>query len=283
MTNGKDEDIISTLKNIVDNNYFKELTMSVKSNGKSKSVEDFNILEEYLARFSETPSLLKITDDECDIYQHEKFKTLLTKEFKNAELLFHDTNFNLKREKYISSREVWYIEDGYLLNLWTSESRNIYANPEIDVRLNKFDSLIEGNTILTPPFKSHRTNKEIEKRVIDVFKKTTIKEYERNSIGMMSIDGSGDLYVKEFTLDKKFKINDLDLHYGEGFSTFEQGLFKKLKTDNKGLILLHGEPGSGKTYFLRYLLQKLAKTKKKVLYFPPTMIEVITIEHSSIS
>jgi hypothetical protein len=171
---------------------------------------------------------------------------LRSKEFKNAELLFHDVSFNLKREKYSVSREVWYIEDGYLLNLWTSESRNIYANPEIDIRLNKFDSLIEGNTILTPPFKSHRTNKDIEKRVIDVFKKTTIKEYERNAIGMMSIDGSGDLYVKEFTLDKKFKINDLDLHYGEGFTAFEQELFKKLKTDNKGLILLHGEPGSGK-------------------------------------
>jgi hypothetical protein len=33
---------------------------------------------------------------------------------------------------------------------------------------------------------------------------------------------------------------------------------------------------SHNTYFLRYLLQKLSKTKKKVLYFPPTMIEVIT-------
>lgn len=276
MPNRKDVDIISAIKSIVDNNNFKELALAVRSNGKSKAPEDFNTLEDYLKRFEEMPSLLKITDDDCDIFLHKKLKENLIKEFPHSKIIFNDVEYNLKNDRYVPSREVWYIDEGYMLNLWTGESKNIYANPEIDIRHSKDESLIEGHTLMVPSDRSPRHNKEIEKRIIDVFKKTTIKEYERNSIGMMSIDGGGDLYVKEFTLDKKFKINDMDLHYGEGFSEFYEGLFKKLKSDKKGLVLLHGEPGSGKTFLIRHLLQKLAKTKKKVLYFPPTMIEVIT-------
>jgi hypothetical protein len=243
MINGE---AITAIRNVIDNAYFKELTLAVRSNGKSKSLEDFNILEEYQTNFSETPCLIKITDDDCDIFLHEKLQSLLKKEFINSKIIFHDTDYNLKRDKYISNREVWFIEDGYMLNLWTGESRNIYANPEVDVRLSRHESLIEGNTLLVPPQHSKRNNKDVEKRLIDTFKNATIKEYERNSIGMMSVDGSGELYVREFTLDKKFRISDLDIHYGDGFKEFYDGLFKKLKSDKKGLVLLHGEPGTGK-------------------------------------
>jgi hypothetical protein len=273
---GRNDDIISHLKTMVDNSYFKDIVSALRSNGKSKSVEDFNILEAYQLYFKETPSLLKITHDDCDIFLYEKLKEQIKKEFKNSRVLFNDTEFNLKRDKYIPSREVWYLDDGYLLNIWTSESKNIYANPEIDIRMSKHDQLIEGNTLLVPPKESTKENKEIEKRIIDTFKTTTIKEYERNTIGMMSVDGRGELYVKEFTLDKKFKIQDLDIHYGKGFKEFDAALLKKLKSDNKGLILLHGETGVGKTYYIRYLLQRLSKTSKRVLYFPPSMVESVT-------
>jgi hypothetical protein len=246
MARKKDEDIIFALKNVVENSYFRDITSALRSNGKSKPVEDFNILDEYQLRFSETPSLLKITHDDCDLFLYEKLKKLLKEEFKSSKILFNDTEYNLKRDKYITNREVWYIEDGYLLNLWTSESKNIYSNPELDIKMSKHDQLIEGNTLLVPPHNSSKINKEIEQRVINTFKTTTIKEYERNMIGMMSVEGTGELYVKDFSLDKKFKIHDLDLHYGEGFKDFHNKLFKKLKTDKKGLVLFHGEPGVGK-------------------------------------
>lgn len=270
------EDLLDALKIIVDNSHFRDITSAIKTNGKSKPVEDFNLLDEYLNRFSESPSLLKITHDDCDLFLYEKLKKILSEEFKDAKVLFSETEYNLKREKYATNREVWYIDKGYLLNIWTSETKNIYANPELDVKLNEHEQLVEANTLLIPPAHSSNTNKQIEEKIIKSFKKTTIKEYERNTIGMMSVEGNGELFVKDFSLDKKFKINDLDLHYGENFKDFHTQLYKKLKGDKKGLVLLHGEPGTGKSVYIRYLLQCLTKTKKKVLYFPPSMVESVT-------
>jgi len=276
MLDKRDEDLISALKNIIDSSHYRDMISAIKTNGKSKPVEDFNLLEEYVSRFTESPSLLKITHDDCDLFLYEKLKKILKEEFKEAKILFNETEYNLKRDKYITSREVWYIDEGYLLNIWTSESKNIYANPELDVKLHKHDQLIEANTLLVPPANSSKTNKKIEEKIIKSFKTTTIKEYERNTIGMMSVEGNGELFVKDFSLDKKFKINDLDLHYGENFKEFHTQLYKKLKGDKKGLVLLHGEPGTGKSVYIRYLLQCLSKTKKKVLYFPPSMVESVT-------
>lgn len=246
MARKRDAEIISALKTVVENSYFKDMSSALRSNGKSKSVEDFNILDEYQSNFKETPSILKMAHDDCDIFVYEKLKKILKDEFKNSKIIFNDTEYNLKRNKYVNSREVWYIEDGYLLNLWTTESRYLYANPEQDIKMSKHEQLIEGNSILTPPIDSEKTNKEIEEKLIKSFKTANIKEYERNTIGMMNVEGTGELNVKDFSLDKKFKINDLDLHYGENFKEFHNELYKKLKGDKKGLILLHGEPGTGK-------------------------------------
>jgi hypothetical protein len=246
MLNKKDEDLLNALKTVIDNNVFKDMTTAIKTNGKSKQVEDFNILDEYFSRFAEAPSLLKITHEDCDLFLYEKLKKILKEEFKNSKILFSEGAYDLKKERYTTSREVWYIDEGYLLNIWTSESKDIYSNPELDIKQNKYDQLIEANTILIPSANSVLVNKKIEEKIIKSFKTTTIKEYERNMIGMMSIESSGELYVKDFSLDKKFKINDLDLHYGENFKQFHNDLFKKLKSDKKGLILLHGAPGTGK-------------------------------------
>ncbi len=67
---------------------------------------------------------------------------------------------------------------------------------------------------------------------------------------------------------KKTKLN-LNLYYEDDFievdSTIQNRLMKK---DDKGIVLLHGLPGTGKTTYLRYLIGRL---KKKVLFLSPTV------------
>ena len=73
---------------------------------------------------------------------------------------------------------------------------------------------------------------------------------------------------------KKPLIKDLKLHYGDEFEKVHNTIMKSLSKDSSsGLILLHGLPGSGKTHYIRLLIQEI--TEKQMIYVPPDMTESI--------
>ena len=63
------------------------------------------------------------------------------------------------------------------------------------------------------------------------------------------------------------KASLLDLHYGEGFNRWHNELTGKLSERRYGLTILHGDPGTGKTTYLRHLIVNLSKTHR-FLYLP---------------
>lgn len=266
-------DTKSKLNNFNDNN--NSLLTTLKFNGKSKSVDDYNVLEEYYGRFGEHPHTVQIVHDDGQFFRLDFIKKEIFREFKNCKLIYRDSYYDVKNNVSQTSREVWMIENGYLINIYANSSSVFYTNPELDVKLDKDTELISSNYLITPPPDSKNFNLNIEKTLFEIFNKSVVNEISKNSIGLISVD-NGNLYVREFTIDKKVRIPDLDLYYGEGFDEFNKKLIKRLTKDDKGLVLLHGHPGTGKTYYIRYLLQRLTKINKKVLYFPPTMIESIT-------
>jgi len=67
---------------------------------------------------------------------------------------------------------------------------------------------------------------------------------------------------------KRTKL-DLKLFYEDDFISTNDTIIKRLnKKNDKGIILLHGLPGSGKTSYLRYLVGKI---KKRVLFLSPSV------------
>jgi hypothetical protein len=69
----------------------------------------------------------------------------------------------------------------------------------------------------------------------------------------------------------KLSIED---NYNDDFLPVHQTIFKRLQRNNdKGLVLLHGKPGTGKTSYIRYLITKV---KKNVVFLPPNMASAIT-------
>ena len=69
----------------------------------------------------------------------------------------------------------------------------------------------------------------------------------------------------------KLSIND---NYNDDFTSIHNTILKRLTTPNdKGLVLLHGKPGTGKTSYIRYLIKSL---KKKVIFLPPALATSIT-------
>ena len=79
-----------------------------------------------------------------------------------------------------------------------------------------------------------------------------------------------------FTQKTKFisipvKDDRYDLFYGENFPHEKMYKFVTDETDN--LMLLHGDPGTGKSNYIKHLI---TNSKKKVIYIPPSMLSVIS-------
>ncbi len=67
---------------------------------------------------------------------------------------------------------------------------------------------------------------------------------------------------------KRTKL-DLDLFYEDDFKETDEIIRKRLrKEDGKGIVLLHGLPGTGKTTYLRHLVGTI---KKRILFLSPSI------------
>lgn len=86
------------------------------------------------------------------------------------------------------------------------------------------------------------------------------------------VNGADGLVKKTMDINRpKLKIED---NYNDDFKEIHQTIFKRLSRKNdKGLVLLHGKPGTGKTSYIRYLISSV---KKNVFFLPPNMASAIT-------
>lgn len=68
---------------------------------------------------------------------------------------------------------------------------------------------------------------------------------------------------------------DLELNYGSDFNKVHDVIVKKLNEENgKGIILLHGDPGTGKTSYIKHLTGLVKE--KDILFIPPSMAEMLS-------
>ena len=87
-------------------------------------------------------------------------------------------------------------------------------------------------------------------------------------INIITINGNC-LDLKQMPINKTEL--DLALYYNDDFIAIDEVIRKRLSQENdKGIILLHGLPGTGKTTYLRHLVGML---KKKVLFVSPAIAE----------
>jgi hypothetical protein len=84
---------------------------------------------------------------------------------------------------------------------------------------------------------------------------------------------NGNYALKANAVHDDFEIKDLDLNYGHGFIDFHTELMQRFQMESKGLVLFHGQPGTGKTYYIRHLLRSMANNNKIVIYMPPNMVD----------
>lgn len=100
-----------------------------------------------------------------------------------------------------------------------------------------------------------------------------IKKLEKFIFDCEIIDSSNNVYLltqEQFGLDiKNFPIKktdiDIKLNYNDDIVPINDFILSKLKNTTKGIVLLHGIPGTGKTSYIRYLIGNVSK---KMLFIP---------------
>jgi len=129
--------------------------------------------------------------------------------------------------------------------------------------------------LFRPSEDSNRNNPQFEKSIDTLVAQSVSNPQAEPSIHTIQANMHG-FRIGTHKVSDHFIINNLDVNYGMGFTSFHHELMERFNNGTKGLVLFHGNPGTGKTYYIRHLLRQMADSKKKVLYIPPNMVDQMT-------
>ena len=105
---------------------------------------------------------------------------------------------------------------------------------------------------------------------------TYIKKYDQedNNVKCYVVVKDPQMYLDSFNIKMKDDL-DFDL-YNEGFDEVHDSIVKSIKEDKNGLYLFYGEPGTGKTTYIRHLIKECGTEKRKFVYVPGQLFENFT-------
>ena len=228
----------------------KESTFSETSNKANlgdvfveRRYDNYNEFYLFAAHFNTIPNLISETNIDC----RKANKWFLSK-YSPVISDCHFTKRYLLRTKVTELDDIFYIlYEDLLVDFHTSgdKVRFLFRHTAVS----KIEEIIAGI-------------KKFQKRA---------EVYFDPSISLLINSGNG-LTKKSLTIAKpKLSIDD---NYNSDFKSIHQIIHKRLsKKNDKGLVLLHGKPGTGKTSYIRYLIASL---KKEVIFLPPNMATSIT-------
>lgn len=103
---------------------------------------------------------------------------------------------------------------------------------------------------------------------LSFLEKYKIDDSGRNFVSVLIKNGFGEYDFEP--LDIKVPKMKPELNYGKGFKEVYKKIIHKLQNNSKGLYMFHGDPGTGKSSFIRHLTTVV---KKEFIFIPTTFIE----------
>lgn len=266
----------------------EDLKISLREYGRPRSYSNINHVRPYMEAWPNLPdpSYMCISP-EGSVPYHQIHEYL---EKTGWKIVWQYSNYRTKQMQRPGT--VLYISDriGYMLELCLDYTignkkrrknlKKIDVNPapctvekHPDYQTTEGDIItIDDATLFSPVKGSEHWDEEFVVsllREIEKYEKPSKNEQAEVSIIVIN---QGDYDIRSFSLeDANTSFNYPDLHYGEGFESFHGELLKRVDDESKGLILFHGQPGTGKTQYIRHLLKELCSANKAVLYSPPAV------------
>lgn len=240
--------------------------------GPNATGDNFPFYRYYASRFNVVPSmityqgpyiealaLLRLLKEKCDINVVHSYSTVWNG---NKPVLTRFTiNFN----------HHW----GYMLHCHGISKHNIneYLVPS-DIEDEDDEFVFIGQFALLHPGEiSSARDENFEEELSEYIDECSLrKKPDKPVINIIEVKG-GNFSMAEYAVNDDFIIKDLDINYGQGFEKFHNELMQRFNKSTKGLVLFHGEPGTGKTYYIRHLLRKMIANRKIVIYIPPNMVD----------
>jgi hypothetical protein len=143
-----------------------------------------------------------------------------------------------------------------VIRKWTSKVKKSYKDSQgLDVQLYSNDD--------------SKVYTQLVEKIIALGKR---RKHESNNIALVIQTPRG---YDTTTFELPEQKLDIELGYGKGFKPIHDKIINTLnQKDGKGLVLLHGTPGTGKTHYLKYIASKIKD--KRVLFIPPYLADFIT-------
>ena len=245
---------------------------------RSVTTDNFSALDYYALKFIEFPSqtLHGSQNIEAIALMNILKSNLGAKVVNSSKTIYSDRNNRLVR--YTLS---FPFNPGYLVQAIQIQQQNQdeYDVPEFISKPNYFSGVVNVSQILLlHPSESSKLNDEngFEEELLEYFDKYSLERIpDKPEIYMVEVNGKGEFSLQSHAVREDFEIEDLDVQYGYGFEHFHNNLMGRFKNESQGLVLFHGIPGTGKTYYIRHLLKEMSEANKIVIYMPPNMVDYL--------
>ena len=199
--------------------------------------------------------------------------TLFLAYFNTIPNFIHEIEIDCKKaNKWFSENYKDEIKDWYFNKRFISRNSKVAEFDDIFYFLYE-DLVVDFDTNQSVVrFLFRKTDIDKVETVINGIKKFKEQKERRKPEMSLLVNTPGGISTKSLEISKP-KLN-IDDNYNDDFKEIHEIILKRLsKKNDKGLVLLHGKPGTGKTSYIRYLISIL---KKDVIFLPPNMANAIT-------
>ncbi len=238
--------------------------------------EMFPLLRYYVLKNKEFPSTYSYAGMDCEsFFLKRELMEKLEGRIINTFVMDRENSMHPSMIRYTLS----FLEGKYLLNAFQIQERNEddFYVPDAMYGLDerRYSELHTSQlSMFHPSNESGKRDYGFEDELFSLIDMCKLVERpSKPEIYMVQVSGNGAYSLVGHAVDDTFEIKDLNLNYGQGFEDFHDELMDRFENENKGLILFHGEPGTGKTYYIRHLLRSMANKNKIVIYMPPNMVD----------
>lgn len=192
-------------------------------------------------------------------------------------------------KKFNQFPQSYYIESGiyegieaYLLELNFENMHARYAETDKTLKPRKLEVIyIKNDVVIVLNF-----NGDEETRLVTFFFKSIDQVLEHvneiNKRKRVENEGKGRVYITrnemelslhQVRINNPLKTEELTLHYGKNFLTVHNKVKTVLDGEGAGFLLFYGKPGTGKTNYLRYLVNTSEST---FIYIPSDFLRSIS-------